>query len=111
MCIRDRHFEKLRSRVEGDGAVSFEAKLESFVADERDGVRWSDHDVSPPIFKQAAELFREGLTVRAVAALLHISKTEAGRLRLRALDEGFFVTGNGADRAPMNGHDPISLEA
>jgi putative DNA primase/helicase len=105
------HFEKLRDRVEGDGAVSFEAKLESFVADQRDGVRWSAHDVSPPMFKQAAELFQEGLTVREVAAALRISKTEAGRIRLRALDEGLLVTGNGADRAAMNGHDPISLEA
>jgi putative DNA primase/helicase len=29
------HFEKLRNRVEGDGAVSFEAKLEAFVAGAR----------------------------------------------------------------------------
>jgi len=72
------HFEKLRNRVEGDGAVSFEAKLESFVADERDGVRWSAHEVSPPMFKQATELFQHGLTVREVAAVLLISKTEAG---------------------------------
>src|SRR5208337_4950846 len=35
------HFEKLRNRVDGDGAVSFEAKLESFVASEREGARWS----------------------------------------------------------------------
>jgi putative DNA primase/helicase len=105
------HFEKLRNRVDSDGAVSFEAKLDSLVVDGRDGVRWSAHDLSPPVFNQAVELFREGLTVRDVATVLHISKTEAGRLRLRALDEGLFVTGNGADRAAMNGHDPISLEA
>jgi putative DNA primase/helicase len=105
------HFEKLRNRVESDGAVSFEAKLESLVVGGRDGVRWSAKNLSPPIFKKALELFREGLTVRAVAALLHISKTEAGRFRLRALDEGLLVNGNGADRAPMNGNEPISLEA
>jgi putative DNA primase/helicase len=105
------HFEKLRNRVDSEGAVSFEAKLESFVADKSDGVRWSANSLSPPIFKKAAELFQEGLTVRAVAAVLHISKTEAGRLRLRALDEGLFVTGNGDDRAATNGHDSISLEA
>jgi hypothetical protein len=81
------------------------------VIDGRDGVRWSDHDLSPPVFKQATELFREGFTVRQVAAVLHISKTEARRMRLRALNEGLLVTGNGADRAAMNGHDPISLEA
>jgi putative DNA primase/helicase len=105
------HFEKFRNRVEGDGAVSFEAKLVSFVADQRDGVRWSAHDVSPPMFKQATELFQDGLTVREVAAVLRISKSEAGRIRLRTLDEGLIETGNGTDRAAKNGHDPISLEA
>ena len=107
----DVHFEKLRNRVEGEGAVSFEAKLESFVADARNGVRWLAHDLSPPVFNQAAELFRKGLTVREVAAVLHISKTEAGRLRLRVMNEELFVTGNGAGRAATNGHDRISLEA
>jgi hypothetical protein len=37
---------------------------------------------------QAAELFADGLTVREVATTLRISKSEAGRLRLRALAEG-----------------------
>jgi putative DNA primase/helicase len=105
------HFEKLRNRVDGDSAVSFEAKLHSLVIDGRDGVRWSDHNLSPPVFKQATEFFREGLTVREVAAALHISKTEAGRIRLRALDEGLLGIRNGADRAATNGHDSISLEA
>jgi putative DNA primase/helicase len=105
------HFEKLRNRVDGDGVISFEAKLELFVADERDGVWWSAHDVNPPIFKQATELFQDGLTVREVAAVLHISKTEAGRMRLRALNEGLLGIRNGTDRAGMNGHDRISLEA
>jgi putative DNA primase/helicase len=104
------HFEKLRNRVEGDGSVSFEAELGSLV-DGRAGVCWSARNLRPPIFKQAAELFQGGLTVREVAAALRVSKTEAGRIRLRALDEGLLVTGNGADRAAMNGHDPISLEA
>jgi putative DNA primase/helicase len=105
------HFEKLRNRVECDGATSFEAKLESFVADERKGVRWSAHNPSSPIFKRAIELFQDRSTVREVAAVLQISKTEAGRLRLRALDEGLLATGNGTERAPTNGHDAISLEA
>jgi putative DNA primase/helicase len=77
------HFEKLRNRVDGDGAIPFEA---SFV-----GNAWSAQDLRPPIFKQAVELFQEGLTVREVAAQLHISKTEAGRLRLRAVSEGLVV--------------------
>jgi putative DNA primase/helicase len=102
------HFEKLRNRVDGDGAVSFEAQLSSFVADGRDGVRWSAHDVRPPIFKRAIELFQDRSTVREVAAALRISKTEAGRMRLRATEEGLL---NGTDRASTNGHDAISLEA
>ena len=89
------HFEKLRNRVDGDGAIAFEAKLESFGGDGSDGVRWSAQDVSPPMFKRATELFQEGLTVREVAATLHISKSEAGRIRLRATDEGLLVTGTG----------------
>ena len=105
------HFEKLRNRVDGDGAIAFEAKLESFGGDGSDGVRWSAHDQRPPTFKRATELFQEGLTVREVATTLHISKSEAGRIRLRATDEGLLVTGTGADRASTNGHDPISLEA
>ena len=64
------HFEKLRNRVEGDGAVSFEAKLEFFVSDECDGVRWSAHDVSLPMFKQATELFQDG-TSRLGRSLLY----------------------------------------
>ena len=40
---------------------------------------------------QAAELFSERMSVREVAAALHISKSEAGRLRLRALTDGILV--------------------
>ena len=105
------HFEKLRNLVDGDAAAPFEAKLESFGGDGSVGVRWSAHDQRPPTFKRAAELFREGFTVRDVAATLHISKSEAGRIRLRATDEGLLATGDGADRPSTNGHDPISLEA
>ena len=39
------NFEKLRNRVDGDGATAFEAKLESFGGDGSDGVRWSAQDV------------------------------------------------------------------
>ena len=105
------HFEKLRNRVDGDGAVSFEARLSSFVADGRDGVRWSAHNQSPPIFKRAIELFQDRSTVREVAVALRISKTEAGRMRLRATEEGLLEPRNGTDRAATNGNDAISLEA
>jgi putative DNA primase/helicase len=102
------HFEKLRNRVDGDGAVPFEAKLESLEADQGEGVRWSSRERSPPVLKQVAELFRDGLTVREVAAALKMSKTEAGRLRLRALGEGLLVAGHGDDRVGANGHDLTS---
>jgi putative DNA primase/helicase len=105
------HFEKLRNRVEGDGAVSFDARLGSFVTGGRDGVRWSAHNQSPPIFQRAIELFQDRSTVREVAAALRISKTEAGRMRLRATEEGLLVPGNRTDGAATNGHDAISLEA
>jgi putative DNA primase/helicase len=78
------HFEKLRNRVDGDGAVPFEARVENV----GDGIRWSSGDLKPPLLMQAAELFGEGMTVREVASALRISKSEAGRLRLRALAEG-----------------------
>jgi putative DNA primase/helicase len=100
------HFEKLRNRVDADGAVPFESKLESFVTDRGEGVRWSSRERSPPVLKQVAELFQDGLTVREVAAALKMSKTEAGRLRLRALGEGLFVTGPGDERVGANGHEP-----
>jgi hypothetical protein len=102
------HFEKLRNRVEGDGAAPFEAKLESFVTDQGEGVRWSSRERSPPVLKQVAELFQDGLTVREVAAALKMSKTEAGRLRLRAMGEGLLAAGHGGDRLGTNGHNPAS---
>jgi putative DNA primase/helicase len=102
------HFEKLRHRIEGDGAISFEANLESFVTDQGEGVRWSSRERSPPVLKQVAELFQDGLTVREVAAALKMSKTEAGRLRLRALGEGLLVAGHGDDRVRANGHHAAS---
>jgi putative DNA primase/helicase len=86
------HFEKLRNRVDDDGAIPFEASLESFVSDEQAGVRWSSHEIVPPILKRAAELFAEGYTVREVAATLRISKTEAGRLRIRAFNDGLLTS-------------------
>ena len=78
------HFEKLRNRVDGAGAIPFEACVKNVGT----GIRWSLSDLKPPLLLEAAELFADGLTVREVAATLRISKSEAGRLRLRALAEG-----------------------
>jgi len=80
------HFEKLRNRVEAEATVPFEAKLEN-IADSQ-VVPWKSCESKPPLLNQAAELFEAGLTVREVAANLRISKSEAGRLRLRAFDDG-----------------------
>jgi hypothetical protein len=82
------HFEKLRNRADGPGALPFEASLESFTADGHDGIRWCSRDLISPLLKRAAQLFAEGLTVREVAATLRVSKSEAGRLRLQALNDG-----------------------
>jgi putative DNA primase/helicase len=103
------HFEKLRNRVDGNGAVSFEAQLESGMTDIGESVRWLARDRRPSMFKQAADLYEEGLSVRQVAAALRISKTEAGRLRLRASDAGLIVSKDDTAAAATNGHNPISL--
>jgi putative DNA primase/helicase len=89
------HLEKLRNRADGPGAVPFEANLESFVADGQDGIRWSSRDLVAPILRRAAALFAEGLTVREVAATLRISKSDAGRLRMQALDDGLLAPDEG----------------
>jgi putative DNA primase/helicase len=86
------HFDKLRNRAEGAGALPFEARLEAFPGDGREAIRWSHQDIKPRLLNQAAELFSEGLTVRQVAATLRISKSEAGRLRIRAFNDRLLTT-------------------
>jgi putative DNA primase/helicase len=95
------HFEKLRNRVDAEGSNPFEARIESVKTAGEEVIRWSDSDLQPPLIKQAATLFAEGLTVRGVAASLQISKTEAGRLRIRATEVGLISSPSesaGADR-------------
>ena len=45
-------------------------------------------DLKSPVLYRAAELFRDGRTVRQVADLLGVSRSEAGRLRLKAAADG-----------------------
>ena len=79
------HIEKSRT-LAGEGALPFEAMVEAFVAESgRAGVRWVARDLKPPVLRRAAELFRDGHTVRQVADLLGVSRSEAGRLRLKAV--------------------------
>jgi len=54
--------------------LRFEAKLGAIAADETAGVRWLDCALRPPILKQAAQLFKDGLSVREVAGTLRVSK-------------------------------------
>jgi len=60
------HFEKLRNRVDGVGAMPFEARLETLDADGRTSICWSCSYIKPPMLMRAAELFTEGVTVREV---------------------------------------------
>jgi putative DNA primase/helicase len=91
------HFEKLRNRVDAAGALPFEARIESVNAGGQRSIRWACSDLKPPMLKQAAELYSEGMTVREVAALLRISKSEAGRLRIRAFADGLLSLENESD--------------
>ena len=96
------HLEKVRNRVNGSAAVPFEARIETA----NEGIRWAAADLMPPRLKQAASLFVEGHTVRRVAALLGISSSEAGRLRLRAVDAGLLVPGEEVQIPKANGSLP-----
>jgi hypothetical protein len=60
-------------------------------------IRWSSLDLKPPMLLRAAELFGEGMSVREVAATLRISKSEAGRLRIRAIEDGVLSPAGEAD--------------
>ena len=91
------HVEKLRNRIDSAGAVPFEVSIETSTAGPQEGIRWCSHDLTPRMLKRATELFAEGLTVREVAATLRISKSEAGRLRLRALADGILSPEDGPE--------------
>jgi putative DNA primase/helicase len=100
------HFEKLRNRAEGFGALPFEASLQSVGNNGREAIRWSHHDIKPRLLNQAAELFADGLTVREVAATLRISKSEAGRLRIQAFNDGLFTS----DKSPEVNNQQIIVQ-
>jgi len=51
----------------------------------------------PPLISEAAALFEDGQTVREVAAVLRISKSEAGRLRQGAVEEGLLRRNGGSE--------------
>ena len=81
-------FEKLRG-VFGEAAQSFEARIDLESSESGPNcVRWITRDLEPPLTNQAADLFRGGLSVREVAVILGISRSEAGRQRQKAEAEG-----------------------
>jgi putative DNA primase/helicase len=87
-CRFEVHIEKART-LSGEGAVPFEASIEAFTnGSGKAAIRWVSRDLEPPILQQAADLYRQGLTVRQSAAVLRVSRSEAGRLRQRAEREG-----------------------
>ena len=96
------HFEKLRNRVDGAGAMPFEARLDTLNSDGQQRIRWSSSDLKPPMLMRAAELFSDNLTVREVAATLRISKSGAGRLRIRAIEDGLLSPADGVP--DLDGH-------
>jgi transposase-like protein len=51
----------------------------------------------PSHLEEAASLFRNGVTVRAVAAQLGIDKSSAGRLRQRAQVDGLLDADDASD--------------
>ena len=102
------HIEKARTLV-GDGAIPFESKVEPFVNESgRSGIRWMGRDLRPPTLNRAAELFAQGQTVRQVATLLGLSRSEAGRLRRQAVAGGL-VEGGGENQGE-EGDEPARDE-
>jgi putative DNA primase/helicase len=85
------HFEKLRNRAEGAGALPFEASIQGTGSNGQEAIHWNHRDLKPRLLNEAAQLFSEGMTVREVAVTLRISKSEAGRLRIRAFNDGLLT--------------------
>jgi putative DNA primase/helicase len=89
------HFEKLRHRI-GEFGQPFEASAEPVSSEDgRTGIVWAARELTPPLLSEAAALFGDGQTVREVAAVLGISKSEAGRLRQRAAEDGLLGRNGG----------------
>jgi putative DNA primase/helicase len=95
------YIEKARTLV-GEGALPFEARAEPFATENgTGGISWLAQDLKPPVLMRAAELFAAGHTVRQVAVLLGLSRSEAGRLRQQAVARGLFGDGGEDDGDEM----------
>jgi putative DNA primase/helicase len=102
------HYEKLRHRA--DGASPFEATAKASVSESGGtGLGWTNRDLVPPMLMRAAGLFEDGQTVREVAAILRVSRSAAGRLRQRAVEEGLLEAEDGDGESEVsadNGLEP-----
>jgi putative DNA primase/helicase len=87
------HIEKSRA-FSGDAGKPFEARL---VSSDEGGLTWAASDLKPCHLDEAVALFRRGASVRAVAARLGMTKSTAGRLRLKAQEEGLLDLDEGED--------------
>lgn len=93
------HFEKFRQQV-GDGGVPTEAMVEGFTTESgQPGLKWISHEIRSSK-SEAVKLFEEGRTVRQVATVLGISKSEAGRLRQNVMVVA--VSGKGLKTKPSS---------
>ena len=94
------HIEKARI-LTGDAAMPFEALVESLVMENgKPGIRWIARDLKPAMLNRAAVLFSQGLSVRQVASALGVSRSEAGRVRQRAVAEGLLEEGEDEEDEP-----------
>jgi putative DNA primase/helicase len=80
------HLEKARGPY-GDAVAPFEAALVS----EGAASRWTWKPLEDAQLARAATMFADKMSVRDVAEELGITKSTAGRLRKRALDEGMLT--------------------
>ena len=71
-----------------------------FVENGKPGIRWIARDLKPAMLNRAAVLFSQGLSVRQVASALGVSRSEAGRVRQRAVAEGLLEEGEDEEDEP-----------
>jgi putative DNA primase/helicase len=86
------HVEKNRAFC-GDAGKPFEARL--IPTQDGNGLTWLASDLKLTHLDEATALFRNGVSVRTVASHLGISKSSAGRLRLKAQEDGLLDPDDG----------------
>ena len=92
------HFEKLRNRVDGLGALPFEARVESVVS----GIRWLSSDLKPPLLMQAAELFADGLAVAMSRQPFASARARRGGFGCKLWRKGLFRASRSCRKSSFN---------